>query len=138
MKTLSFSFRTFVAVIVTAAAYAIATPAMAQYSSSCDGCTNTPPAPTGFSFQLGGAFGGMSEALASGNGPTRTSSVGGLNLEAIINGSGGGCQVDCSNATTSFNGRAWQQNAAEALSTGSGSSAVQTLSSGAVRLTFGR
>jgi hypothetical protein len=137
MKTLSFS-RTALAILVTAAAYAFAAPAQAQYSSYCDGCTNTTPAPANFSFQLGGAFGGTSEALASGNGPTRTSSVGGLNLEALISGSTNGCEGGCGNSTTNFSGQVFQRNIAEAMSQNAGSSSAATLSSGAVRLTFGR
>ncbi len=140
MKTVSFSqnARTLFAIALTALASAFAAPAMAQAQTSCSGCTTTPTPSIGLSFQLGGAFGGMGEALATNGGPTYATSTGGLNLNAIMNGATNGCTTGCGAANFTGTGTVWQNSTAGALSQGAGGSAVQTLSNGAVRLTFGQ
>lgn len=132
----NFALRSGAAAALATLAFASA-PALAQYNSTCSGCTPSAP-PIGASFQLGGGFGGISEAIASGNGPTKTSSIGGLDLSAAMNAVSDGCPGGCGDVSFSGQGSAFQKNMAEALSHGAGSSAVQTLSNGAIRLTFGQ
>jgi hypothetical protein len=118
MKTLSF-FRTALAIIVTAAAYAFAAPAMAQ-DQSCTGYCPTPTTTFGFSINTGVAFGG--EGFGSFGGQDGGVSIlkQGFGItESSFTAAGSPCGTpDCANGSFSAMGAAGEQVKVDAFATG--------------------